>query len=147
MLIRRVVPAIIATWAVYTGLALVAANLLRHHYLTPLVITNVNVPGSAWIMSQWWIKGGRFAFTDWRDASEQPPACNTAASSPGRAPRQADGRQTLAQCFAQHGYTHFDQVSNGQPVLAVPVDRGRLAAWAVGAAHRRDRVGGRRGAV
>src|ERR1017187_5469828 len=30
----------------------------------------------------------------------------------------------------------------GQPLLAVPVDRGRLAARAVGAAHRRDRVAG-----
>src|ERR1022692_1222934 len=29
-----------------------------------------------------------------------------------------------------------------QPVLAVPVDRGRLAARAVGAAHRRDRLAG-----
>src|SRR6202453_982577 len=30
----------------------------------------------------------------------------------------------------------------GQPLLAVPVARGRLAARAVGAAHRRDRLAG-----
>src|SRR5580700_7999135 len=30
----------------------------------------------------------------------------------------------------------------GQPLLAVPVDRGRLAARAVGVAHRRDHLGG-----
>ena len=49
MLIRRVVPAIVATLAAYTGLALVTANLLRQHYLTPLLTSNPNVPGSAWI--------------------------------------------------------------------------------------------------
>ena len=35
-----------------------------------------------------------------------------------------------------------DQLPAGQPVLAIPVDRGRLAARAVGAADRRDRLGG-----
>ena len=43
MLIRRVVPAIVATLAAYTGL-LMAANLLRQHYLTPLLTSNVNIP-------------------------------------------------------------------------------------------------------
>ena len=37
MLIRRIVPAIVATLAAYAGLALLAANVLRQHYLTPLV--------------------------------------------------------------------------------------------------------------
>jgi ABC-type transport system involved in multi-copper enzyme maturation permease subunit len=58
MLIRRVVPAIAATLAVYAGLAFAVGGLLREHYLTPLVTTNLNVPGSAWILSQWWTKGG-----------------------------------------------------------------------------------------
>jgi hypothetical protein len=62
MLIRRVVPAIAATLAAYTGLALAAALYLRQHYAVPLVTSNPNVPGSAWIMSQWWTKGGTFAF-------------------------------------------------------------------------------------
>src|SRR6266702_3840549 len=67
MLIRRVVPAIVATLAAYTGLALVAGNLLRQHYLTPLVTSNPNVPGSALVLSQWWTHGGKFAFAG------QPP--------------------------------------------------------------------------
>ena len=71
MLIRRVVPAIVATLAVYTGLALVAANFLRRHYLTPLLTSRLNVPVSAWIYSQWWTKGGTFAFTGW--PPDQPP--------------------------------------------------------------------------
>ena len=55
---RRVVPAIIATLAVYAGLAVATGVFLREHYLTPLLTTNLTVPGSAWILSQWWTKGG-----------------------------------------------------------------------------------------
>jgi ABC-type transport system involved in multi-copper enzyme maturation permease subunit len=58
MLIRRVVPAIAATIAVYAGLAFAAGGFLRDHYLTPLLTTNLNVPESAQIISQWWTKGG-----------------------------------------------------------------------------------------
>jgi hypothetical protein len=109
MLIRRVVPAIVAALAVYAGLALVAANLLRQHYLTPLATTDVNVPGSAWITSQWWTKGGRFAFTSWRDAPHDLlQRCAAIPVGPLGKPTQV----TLAQCFAQHGYT---QLTRYQP--------------------------------
>jgi len=59
MLIRRVVPAIAATLAVYAGLAFAVGGFLREHYLTPLVTTSLNLPGSAWVLGQWWTKGGR----------------------------------------------------------------------------------------
>jgi ABC-2 family transporter protein len=63
MLIRRVVPAIAATLAGYTGLALVSGLYLRKHYLAPLFTTNSGrwvSPGSAWIISQQWVaEGGR----------------------------------------------------------------------------------------
>jgi hypothetical protein len=63
MLIRRVLPAIVATLAVYAGLAFAAGLYLREHYLTPLLTANnFNLPGSAWILSQWSTKDGRFAF-------------------------------------------------------------------------------------
>jgi hypothetical protein len=105
MLIRRVVPAMAATLAAYTGLALATGNLLRQHYLTPLLTTNLNVPGSAWIMSQWWTKGGRFAFHDWHDA---PPGliqrlCHPTAVGPFGKPSLL----SLAQCLSQHGYTQW----------------------------------------
>ena len=58
MLIRRVVPAIAATLVVYAGLAFAVGVFLREHYLTPLLTTNLTVPGSTWILSQWWTKGG-----------------------------------------------------------------------------------------
>jgi hypothetical protein len=58
MLIRRVVPAIAATLAVYAGLAFAVGGFLREHYLTPLVTTSLNLPGSALVLGQWWTKGG-----------------------------------------------------------------------------------------
>ena len=75
MLIRRVVPAIVATLAVYAGLAFAAGGFLREHYLTPLVTSNLNVPGSAWIFSQWWTKGGKFAFAGF------PPTASSTSSA------------------------------------------------------------------
>ena len=62
MLIRRVVPAIAATLAVYAGLALTTGLFLRQHYMTPLVTNELDLPSSAWAVSQWYAKDGRFAF-------------------------------------------------------------------------------------
>jgi len=59
MLIRRVVPAIAATLAVYAGLAFATGLRLREHYITPLVTHSTSLPGSAWIISHWYTKGGR----------------------------------------------------------------------------------------
>ena len=44
------------------ALATVAGLWLREHYMTPLVTSHPNLPGSAWIVSQWYTKGGKFAF-------------------------------------------------------------------------------------
>jgi hypothetical protein len=98
--IRRVVPAIVATLAAYTGLALMAGNLLRQHYLAPLVTSNPNLPGSALLLSQWWTHGGTFAFAG------QPPNDLLMRLCPN-APAGVLGKpshQTFFQCLAQHGY-------------------------------------------
>jgi ABC-type transport system involved in multi-copper enzyme maturation permease subunit len=59
MLIRRVVPAIVATLAVYAGIAFATALYLRDHYLAPLVVRNFfNPPASVLLVRQWWTKGG-----------------------------------------------------------------------------------------
>ena len=55
ILIRRVVPAIVATLVAYAGLAFATGGFLRQHYLTVLVTRKPNVPGSAWILSQQWL--------------------------------------------------------------------------------------------
>src|SRR5580700_12202949 len=64
-LTRRIVPAIAATLVAYAGLAFAAGTWLRPAYMTPVVTSSVNVPGSAWVMSEWWTKGGKFAFSGW----------------------------------------------------------------------------------
>jgi len=102
MLIRRVVPAIVATLAVYAGLAIAAAGFLRERYLAPLLTSNPNPPGTAWTISQWWTRDGRFAFVN-------PPLSliNKFCSAPpaGRGKNAPFG--TFAQCLAPHGYTQW----------------------------------------
>ncbi len=107
MLIRRVVPAIVATLVAYAGLALAAGLYLRQHYLTPLVTSNLNVftssnlnvPASAWITSQWGTKGGKFAFAGPPPINLFLQLCPPPAVGPGKP------SVTPAQCFVQHGYT------------------------------------------
>jgi hypothetical protein len=64
MLIRRVVPAIAATLAIYAGLAAAAMLYLREHYISPLVTRNVltfflSPPPSDYVVRTWWTKDGR----------------------------------------------------------------------------------------
>ncbi len=105
MLIRRVVPAIAATLVGYAGLAFTAGGLLREHYLTPLVTTSLNLPGTSWVISQWSTRGGRFAFAG------NPPLglINQFCSSvpPGPGPRGKPAPGAFVQCLAQHGYTQW----------------------------------------
>jgi hypothetical protein len=114
LLIRQVVPAIVATLAVYTGLVLVAGNFLRQHYLAPLLTRTLNGagspngPGSAFVLSQWFTKGGKFAFFDWRDAPQN--LIQACASPPAGGVKSAP--VSLYQCFVQHGYT---QLTSYQP--------------------------------
>lgn len=139
MLTRRVVPAVVATLAAYTAMALTAANLLRQHYLSPLRTEAANVPGSAWVMSQYWVKGGKVAFIDWRGAPlSLVQACSGAPAGPlGKPPPQS-----FAQCAAQHGYTQITtyqpasrfwpfQLIEGGWLLAVSVLLIALTVWLV----------------
>jgi ABC-type transport system involved in multi-copper enzyme maturation permease subunit len=103
MLIRRVVPAIVATLASYTGLACATDLLLRQHYLTPLLTSNPDVPSSAWIMSQWWTRGGTFAFVSPPDSLLNQFCSALPPDDFGRKPKVT----TLAECIAQHGYTQW----------------------------------------
>ena len=103
MLIRRVVPAIAATLAVYAGLALTTAVYLRQHYMAPLLTSQLNLPGSAWVVNQWYAKGGTFAF---------PARGSQIASAVTRlCPRNSD--LSPGQCLAQHGYTQWSSYQPG----------------------------------
>ena len=109
MLIRRVVPAIAATLAAYAGLALVAGLYLRQHYLTALVTSNPNVPGStfgsspdvpgaAWILSQQWQTRGGQPVSE----SALTQVLQGSAQFKGGGIPQSYG---VTQYLMQHGYT------------------------------------------
>jgi len=95
-LIRRVVPAITATLACYAGLGL-AAGFLRQHYARPLLTSNLNLPGSAWIISQWWTRGGK--------VGNPPQSICTPAELGAGAGKPSPG--SINQCLHQHGYTQW----------------------------------------
>jgi hypothetical protein len=139
VLIRRVVPAIVATLTAYTALAIVAANVLRRHYRAPLVASNRNVPGSAWIMSQWWTRGGKVAFTG------RPPneLVERLCPNPPVAALHKPSSGSIVQCLAQHGYTQWTryqpasrfwsfQSIEGAWLLALSVLLIAVTAWLVG---------------
>jgi hypothetical protein len=105
MLIRRVVPAIAATLAVYAGLAAATALYLRQHYMTPLLTSKLNLPDTAWIVSQWYTKGGKFAF----------PARGSQLVTAVQhfCPPRIQVSLSPAQCLSQHGYTWWASYQPG----------------------------------
>ena len=121
MLIRRVVPAIVATLAAYAGLALAAGIVLRRHYLTALVTSKPNVPASAWIMSQWWTKSGTFAFRGLPPMNLLQQFCTPSTAGAGK-----PSPGSLAQCLSLHGYT---QRTSYQPASRFWTFQGIEGGW------------------
>jgi hypothetical protein len=107
MLIRRIVPAIVATLAAYTGLALLAGNVLRLHYMAPLVAKNSDIPPAAWITSEWWTKGGKFAFAGRPPLGLLPQLCPSSFASGAGGGIRGFGSASPTQCLLQHGYTQW----------------------------------------
>ena len=119
MLIRRVVPAIAATLAVYAGLALATGLWLRERYMTPLLTSNPTclVPRGAWASGT--TKGGKFAF-----AAQGSQLVRTVTRL--CPPRIRASKESLARCAVPlpvriHA---MDQLSARQPVLGLPVIEG-----------------------
>ena len=106
MLTRRVVPAIVATLAVYGGLAFAASGLLREHYLTPLVTANPNVPESAWVLSQWWTRGARTV-----SQSAMRPVIDSTWLRLGPVVNNSAQKQSaydsVLRYLTKHGYTYW----------------------------------------
>jgi hypothetical protein len=129
MLIRRVVPAIAATLAVYAGLALTVGQYLRQHYLTPLLTTNVahspaaaagppgtagsaDLPSSTWMLSQWWTKDGR---TLNQHTMSQVLDSTNRQIAPTLNSREQKPQATLdvLQYLTHHGYTQWTRYQPG----------------------------------
>ena len=56
---RRVVPALAAALAVWTGLGFLTAEVLRRHYEAPLVTSRLGLKGVDLPIDQWWTHGGQ----------------------------------------------------------------------------------------
>ena len=97
-LIRQVVPAIAATLAAYAGLVLVVGMFLRQHYMAPLATNRLNLPGTAWVVGQWWTKAGKPTIAPWNNPHLCPPTGQGKSNASFNA---------LMQCFARHGYTQW----------------------------------------
>jgi len=99
-LLRRVLPAVVVTLGVYAGLAAATALYLRPRYLAPLVTRGLDIPGSAWIIGQWYTKDGKLAFDGVQksaiNAHRLQHFCPSAPQS-----------ESLGHCLALHGYTQW----------------------------------------
>ena len=108
MLIRRIVPAIVATLAAYAALALLTANVLRQHYLASLVAKDLDIPGSAWVISEWWTKGGRVVFGSRVPLGLLPHLCPGSFVAAGHGGITSSGSAlSPTQCLLRHGYTEW----------------------------------------
>ena len=86
--------------------------------------------------------GGPKAARSRSPAGETPPPAPPAVRARSGRHGCASPRRRRSPVLRPARLHAVDQLPAGQPVLGVPVDRGRLAARAVGAAHRRDRLAG-----
>ena len=137
MLIRRAVPAIAATLAAYAGLAFTTGLWLREHYIPPLVTSSARThPPRRGSSVTGTPRTAAVASSD----HGQPRATTYLRRARGRhLPRDTLSTQPASRQARLHP---LDQLPAQQPVLAPPVDRRRLAASAVRAAHRRHRLAG-----
>jgi len=99
-LLRRVVPAVVATLVTYAGLTLAAGLYLRQHYLAPVVSRSLDLPGAAWIIGQWYTKNGHLAFNGVQKSAVN--ADRLQHFCPSAPPTEA-----LGHCLALHGYTQW----------------------------------------
>ncbi len=132
-LIRRTLPAMAATLATWTTLAIGTAVWLRQHYQVPLKTTG-NPPGGAWILGSYATgpNGQVLSQRALNQLFQQAPASVQNSPNP-------NALSELAGPAALHA---VGVVRAGQPVLALPAHRGRLAARAVRRAHRGRRLAG-----
>ena len=65
------------------------------------------MPGSAWILSQWSTKDGRFAFSTYPPGHLLNQFCSSLPPGRGRARAAPVLGNPFAQCLAPHGYTQW----------------------------------------
>jgi hypothetical protein len=112
VLIRRVVPAMAATVVAWGGLAFVTGTFLREHYEAPLSTASPNLPGSAWVISQWWARGGRPASLSSLNQVLRPVGVRAATAGRFQAFGSHLANLDPVQYLVRHGFT---QMTSYQP--------------------------------
>ena len=112
-LIRRMLPAMFATFAVWAVLAFVTGALLRPHYEAPLVTSYPDFRPAAFVINQWWTRGGKPATLSMLNQTLRPVGIEALTPevfgpSPSTSPNVGDPIQYLNH----HGYK---QLTSYQP--------------------------------
>jgi hypothetical protein len=109
VLIRRVIPAMVTTMAVWAGLALATGLFLRPHYMAPLTTGDPNaVAHGDWVMSQVWTQSGQPVTLDMLNrtlGAVDVRAITPQLFQPG--PSTPASLGDPVQYLIQHGYTYL----------------------------------------
>jgi hypothetical protein len=107
VLIRRAVPAMFASMAVWAGLMLATVLYLRRHYLGPLLAKGTGAVGrgNGWVLSQWWTRpnGKPVPWNTLIGLIQGAPTGPTKQVGPNSFQTTVDPFHWLAQ----HGYTEW----------------------------------------
>ena len=143
VVIRRVVPAMFATLAAWSGLALATALFLREHYRAALQTTNPNIASPAWVISRWWTFRGKPVGLSALRTALRPVDIRVVTSgifSPG--PSTPANLGSPVHYLLTHGFTRVAtyqpgslfwpfQAVEGAWLLVLSVLLGALAIWLV----------------
>jgi hypothetical protein len=104
ILIRRVIPAMFATFAAWGGLAFLTGAALRRHYAAPLISTNPDFNLRAWRISQVWTRGGQPVSLSMINQTLRP--IDIQAVTPGQFQPGPAARPSVdaVHYLVQHGY-------------------------------------------
>ena len=141
LVLRRVVPALAATLAPWTGLAFLASPCALH-YQAPLTTSSLQLASSDLQIDQWWTHGGvRVGDAQINQVLQAIGVQSSDGGGSFRAgPGSSSGRPRPIPAPAR--LHPMDQLPARQPLLDLPVDRVRLAHRSVAAAPRRDALAG-----
>ena len=105
ILIRRVIPAMFATFAAWAGLAYVTGAFLRTHYQAPLITTNPNVTSPALLISQLWTRGGQPASLSMINQTLRPVGFQAVTPQVFQTLHLVQGNLDPAQYLTHHGFS------------------------------------------
>jgi hypothetical protein len=104
---RRVLPALAATLAVWTGLAFLTAERVRGHYRAPIATSRLQLPQTDQPIHQWWTRGG--VRVGEAQINQTLQAIGVQSSGGGGNFRAGPGSSLVdpVQYLLQHGYTQW----------------------------------------